>query len=691
MGQGAFDVITADAQVNASDNVLLMDCSFRLRHHGASFDEATSSWHRQMDSPSAIARNVGHEPPLGGLVVSGHAGGFASMLQRVAIGATWGQKSRQCGRQDLRQNPTSTSQGPWNGQKEPWNRQNGPNGAGYGSNSGAGLFGGSGRSGFFTEVGSLSHSRARKWASGNGDIGALVARQNTPIQGRTDESRQPLAYAEPGWQPHPRDMAKEQKGRKRANAGRQNGRARNPLRKVGNRGRRSFLKKLEGVGPGSQALEQAIKNLEDGFYADSSKGGRESRCQKVLEIARRVACGDPFPLTRHTVVATAACLKLAKLVSADQYLGVLKCMHVEEGYGMSEHLSRVFAQCKRSLKRDRGPENRAPEYRIDKIEKAWLNWRCKGNQGIQKPVLAYVWAAHWMLREIELRECLIRDILLNEEEKQVTLTIRKSKTDQSAAGTRRTLKCVCQPCTGETECVWSMALLALKAGRGRDPDEPLFVTNQGNKTTKATMVAAWNKLLMSGIRGHSPRRSGAMRYVRAGLQIQELAFLGRWRSAAVLRYAEEALREMPTNGRLEQPLARTSLETLEKLPEDPVEKKDQASVPKNTAVKQEDEPLVMENTEELVGRSEKTLFVKATTRTPFRPAHLVTMANWRVPMASWTTACGWKFAANPSGFKFVIEVTTDMHKCSKCKIAAEVRDEVREVPEWRTHMPNVGK
>ena len=86
-----------------------------------------------MDFPGAIARNVGHEPLLSGLVAGGHAGGFASMLQCVAIGATWGQKSRQVGRQDFRQSPTSTSQGPWDRQDEPWNRQNGPNGAGYGS------------------------------------------------------------------------------------------------------------------------------------------------------------------------------------------------------------------------------------------------------------------------------------------------------------------------------------------------------------------------------------------------------------------------------------------------------------------------------------------------------------------------------------------------------------------------------
>ncbi len=359
---------------------------------------------------------------------------------------------------------------------------------------------------------------------------------------------------------------------------------------------------------------------------------------------------------------------------------------------MSEHLSRLFAQCKRSLKRDRGPENRAPEFRIDKIEKEWLSWRCKGSLGAQRPVLAYVWAAHWMLREIELRECLISDIALDESKKQVTLTIRKSKTDQAAAGARRTLKCVCQPCTGGTECVWSVASLALKVARSRDPDEPLFITNQGDKTTKAAMVAAWNKLLMDGVRGHSPRRSGAMRYVRAGLQIQELAFLGRWRSAAVLRYAEEALREMPTNGRLGQPWACSPQEAAEKLPEKEEEGKTSTSPTIEMAIEKIDgETPLMEVTEELVGKKEKQLFVRDTTRTPFRPAHLVTLANWRIPMASWTTACGWKFATNPSGFKFVIDDTVDMHKCSKCKTAAEMRDDVREVPAWRTHLPNVGK
>ena len=38
-----------------------------------------------------------------------------------------------------------------------------------------------------------------------------------------------------------------------------------------------------------------------------------------------------------------------------------------------------------------------------------------------------------------------------------------------------------------------------------------------------------------------------MAYVRRGMGIRELAFLGRWRSAVVLTYAEEALESTPAN------------------------------------------------------------------------------------------------------------------------------------------------
>ena len=53
-----------------------------------------------------------------------------------------------------------------------------------------------------------------------------------------------------------------------------------------------------------------------------------------------------------------------------------------------------------------------------------------------------------------------------------------------------------------------------------------------------------------GMAGHSGRRSGAMWYARSGLAIHEIGTLVRWKSSAVFRYIEEALRGVPLNSNL---------------------------------------------------------------------------------------------------------------------------------------------
>ena len=80
---------------------------------------------------------------------------------------------------------------------------------------------------------------------------------------------------------------------------------------------------------------------------------------------------------------------------------------------------------------------------------------------------------------------------------------------------------------------------------------------EGVKSTRS-MTQAWKSKLKEEMSGHSARRSGAMMYVRAGLPIQEVAFLGRWKSNVVLNYAEEALEEVPANQRIVQATGRPS-------------------------------------------------------------------------------------------------------------------------------------
>lgn len=129
---------------------------FWPKNDGASFDASATGRGSQMDPPYLAATSRWSELPSGGLVAGGHSGGFASMLQYVAAGATWSQKSRAVGRQAFSFSSTSTANSKM---------------ASYGGGKHAN------RSDFYTEVASIAHSRAKRWKNGEGDINFFVTRK----------------------------------------------------------------------------------------------------------------------------------------------------------------------------------------------------------------------------------------------------------------------------------------------------------------------------------------------------------------------------------------------------------------------------------------------------------------------------------------------------------------------------------
>ena len=120
--------------------------------------------------------------------------------------------------------------------------------------------------------------------------------------------------------------------------------------------------------------------------------------------------------------------------SGDQYINELKLMHIEAGWEVNQQLSRAIADCKRSLKRDRGPVKRAPEFKLDDIEH--LKWilACKGPKRTIRPALAYAWAVVWMLREIEVSAMKWKDISADWNRRRVSIYIPVSKCDQQGLG-----------------------------------------------------------------------------------------------------------------------------------------------------------------------------------------------------------------------------------------------------------------
>ena len=423
-----------------------------------------------------------------------------------------------------------------------------------------------------------------------------------------------------------------------------------------------------------RALEKERRRLCENFTSESSRKAKETKRQEVMQLANAVTEGGrPIPLATVTVERVAAALKRAGFKSGPQYLGELRLAHIEAGYELNACLTRCFRLCKKALERDSGPVRRAPEVRAEMV--TCFRAKPKKNYGklLLLPSLAYLMAMAWMLREIELREIRWEHMQLKEDGKLVTLQIRKSKTDQAGMGVRRTLTC-CGKEVFDPVCAWRIANKLLNH---KQKDEDLmFLTREGKPPSKQEVVNSWKWAAATPCSGRSARRSGAMHYVRSGMNISELAYLGRWKSSVVLTYAEEALEEVAANRGQKSswspadksrvledrvPPATPSMPDFKPTEEKPVE-----TVP----ARAEEHPW------SCVIAPPKYLWVVTKGRgTANRPVHLVVRATWAIPLAKWTTACGWTFAERSAEFRFVPKPSLSHKKCRKCLTLRDGRDE----------------
>ena len=418
-------------------------------------------------------------------------------------------------------------------------------------------------------------------------------------------------------------------------------------------------------------LARATAALAGKFLAASSSKGQLVRRTEIISLAKRVAnTENVFPLAKATVVGVAAALKSAGFLSGSLYLRELKLLHVEEGFEISAWLDRCFKQCVRALDRGKGPAKRAPEAPTAGIPVEAILMENFSKKSSKWPGLSYAWACAWMLREIELSKMKPSHIRRDPFKKQVSIYIPLSKTDQGGKGVKRTLGCCgSHPCI--PQCPWWLCeRIAEKiGGLGiRESTSPLFLSVDGKALTKHQMVDGWRKVTGMRVTGHSARRSGAMDYIRRGLRIQELAFLGRWRSNVVLNYAEEALQETPANQSIRLPIMNLSRNTGNR-PEDP----SSSSFNQPMTQIRDDKGKRSQNLKES--------WVASTARDKRGgPAHKIADAAWEHPMETWQTACGWRFAGSTKQFVFVPKPNDLKLACKKCAEGHECRDKSME--EW---------
>ena len=413
---------------------------------------------------------------------------------------------------------------------------------------------------------------------------------------------------------------------------------------------------------GKDKLRQAREVLRGDFLAKSSRAAQKTKREQVLAMARAsIGQGRQiFPLQLGTIEDVAAAIKAGGWTSGDQYLNELKLMHVEAGFEVTPQMGKLLTDCKRSIRRNRGPVKRAPEVNLNDIEQ--LKWMlcCKDPRRTLRPALAYAWAVIWMLREIEVGAMRWKDVKVNEQNKRITIFIPLSKCDQQGLGVRRTLQC-CMSRSCPRWCCWKVWAEIYKAYRGaeRDPSEFIFQDTAGRKLSKAKMVEGWAMVTNDEIQGHSARRSGAMNYVRLGMPIQELAFLGRWKSSVVLSYAEDALQSEPANKSISN--GRTPKPKKEAQSSDKAHDEDLVTdLPKELNDKSPGQEL-------LVSELPKKLWVASTAYSSReRVWHQVEGASWNVPIETWTSICGWPFSRNSSKVVLQSQLTLCQRKCKKC-------------------------
>ena len=276
----------------------------------------------------------------------------------------------------------------------------------------------------------------------------------------------------------------------------------------------------------------------------------------------------------------------------------------------------------------------------------------------------------------------IGHVKISHNPRTVSLFIPKSKTDQRERGVSRTLKC---NCTADCDvfCAWGLALKLLASLESNDPTKIVFPDNRDVKMKKSAMVRSWQKYLNNEMSGHSARRSGAMGHARRGMSVTNISFLGRWKSAAVFRYVEEALQFVPSNDHkisYESCVSKkednyqevgSEVKFLEGKAAENSEKEREGSqrqVQPRTNVKITQE-VKLEETEEL--------YAIAPGRNRSRMAHWVSKAAWGADLDSWATACGWRFARRCEKVQLVVKVPNKAQRCQKCESIKKLRDDVK--------------
>eukprot|EP00435_Cladocopium_sp_Y103_P025351 s1252_g6.t1 len=313
------------------------------------------------------------------------------------------------------------------------------------------------------------------------------------------------------------------------------------------------LDKLKAALLSARALKKRnLRNpsIEADFSASSSKLAKNAKKRTVLQIVEVLtgSKGSALPLTQEVLKGLASALRDGGYKAGEGYLIEAKLWHIEEGHPWGDTLDRAFKQCKRALARGQGPRKKALEVPRPLRDAPKKLSFAQSEKAVKFGRELFSFCVVWMLREIELADLTTGDVTIDHMSKKVSLHIKISKTDSEGRGVNRTLQCLCTSNKCDPECPYALSKDILeKVEKYSGTGSWLSMDKTRKQATKAQIVRTWRLMFGEGITGHSGRRTGALHYIRSGWSITQVAHLGRWKSSAILSYAEEALEQLPAN------------------------------------------------------------------------------------------------------------------------------------------------
>jgi len=462
--------------------------------------------------------------------------------------------------------------------------------------------------------------------------------------------------------------------------------------------RASFTLALRAAQPNNR--KRSLEELDRDVVARSSAPSHDSRLKTFRALAAAWEV-QPFPLSVETVRCVGASLKAGGYRSAQLYYQSainyqLRVLH-ETVHPLIRSLIKDMV---RSIKRGLGPAQL--KHGFDPFLITGLidpNDSDPFDPGrLSHFVDITILCVWYMLREIEIAAA--QQHHLFHEGPELHMVIPVHKTSSEGSFTTRILRCGCHA-VSQRLCPWHCAerhLIRLNSHPRSRPGVslPLVPDSEGRVLSKARFVDHLRTMLhAAGIPivyhdsdqrevhrfgGHCLRVSGAMMLAASGTPISHIQLLGRWSSAAVERYVQQApLTSVPSipsrvfqHQQVEappqtflQPAANASSssasrpavsEPAQVVDTSPKEKKAiQAMVTKLHALESE-----VSSLKTLISTPEVSFVVRQKSDI----VHVAAINEIDNEPVAWQTKCGWHYGTRR--FSRVPRITDSLRKCLKC-------------------------